>query len=45
MTPEENKALAQRAIEEIWNKGNLAVALEVYGPSGSSFANRNPVRE
>ena len=27
-----NKALAQRATEEVWNKGNIVVADEVYAP-------------
>src|SRR5688500_5684626 len=30
LSPDNNKALAQRAIEEIWNRGNLAVADELY---------------
>ena len=33
MTPEENKALARRAIDEVWSKGNLEVAADVYGPN------------
>ena len=32
MIPEQNKALARRAIEEVWSKGTLEVAPEVYGP-------------
>ena len=35
-TPEENKALMRRFIEEVWNKGNLAVADEVFHPQASS---------
>ncbi len=30
---EENKALARRSIEEIWNKGNLAAADELVAPN------------
>lgn len=29
-TPEHNKAIVRRAIDEIWNKGNLAVVEEIY---------------
>lgn len=29
-TPEHNKSIVRRAIDEIWNKGNLAVVEEVY---------------
>ena len=30
---EENKALTRRSLEEIWNKGNLAVADELIAPN------------
>ena len=30
MTIEQNKVIMQRMIEEIWNKGNLAVADELF---------------
>jgi steroid delta-isomerase-like uncharacterized protein len=30
---ESNKAVVRRLIEEVWNKGNLQVADELYGPS------------
>jgi steroid delta-isomerase-like uncharacterized protein len=30
LSPDNNKAIARRAIEEIWNKGNLAVVDELY---------------
>ncbi|MCI0453942.1 MAG: ester cyclase [Candidatus Dadabacteria bacterium] len=30
MSTDENKALAMRAFEEVWNKGNLAVVDEIY---------------
>ena len=33
MTTEQNKALIRRWVEEGWNKGNLAVADEVYAPT------------
>ena len=33
MTLEENKALARRAIDEIWSKGNLAVGPDIYSPN------------
>ena len=31
-TPEENKALFRRFIDEVWNNGNLAVADELFAP-------------
>jgi steroid delta-isomerase-like uncharacterized protein len=42
MTLEENKALARRAIDEVWSKGNLAVAAEVYGPNFVSHQHSHP---
>ncbi len=36
MTVEQNKAIMQRMIEEIWNKGNLAVADELFSPEHTS---------
>ncbi|CAA9466979.1 MAG: hypothetical protein AVDCRST_MAG58-3602 [uncultured Rubrobacteraceae bacterium] len=36
MTAEENKALARMEIEEIWTKGNLAAADEIYAPNYTS---------
>lgn len=41
-TPQENKALARRAIDEVWNKGNLAVAREVYGTDFVSHQHSHP---
>lgn len=35
-TPEENKAIMRRFIEEVWNKGNLKVADELFHPEASS---------
>jgi steroid delta-isomerase-like uncharacterized protein len=32
MSAEENKAVARRELEEIWNKGNLDAAEDVYAP-------------
>jgi predicted SnoaL-like aldol condensation-catalyzing enzyme len=32
MSTEENKALVQRLIEEVWNQGNLAIFDEFYAP-------------
>ncbi len=32
MSPEENKAILRHALDEIWNKGNLAVADELAHP-------------
>ena len=42
MTLEENKALAQRAIDEVWSKGNLAVAPDVYSPNFVSHQHSHP---
>ena len=42
MTPEENKTLARRAIDEVWSKGNLAVAADVYGPKFVSHQHSHP---
>ena len=39
-TPEENKAIARRTIEEFWNQGDLAVADEIYA---SDFVFHDPV--
>jgi predicted ester cyclase len=33
MSVEENKAIARRVVEEIFNKGNLALIPEVYAPN------------
>jgi hypothetical protein len=33
MSAEENKAVARRELEEIWTKGNLAAAEEIYAPN------------
>ena len=33
MSTEENKALVRRAIEEVWNQGNVALADELYAPN------------
>ena len=32
MSAEDNKAIARRGWEELWNKGNLAIAAEHYAP-------------
>ncbi|HET9493945.1 MAG TPA: ester cyclase [Chloroflexia bacterium] len=40
MTTEENKALIQRLVDEVWNTGNLAVATELYAPD---YVNHDPV--
>jgi steroid delta-isomerase-like uncharacterized protein len=42
MTLEENKTLARRAIEEVWSKGNPAVAPDVYGPNFVSHQHSHP---
>jgi hypothetical protein len=42
MILERNKALARRAIEEVWSKGNLQVAPEVYGSSFVSHQHSHP---
>lgn len=36
MSVEENKAIFRRFIEEVWNKGNLAVADELFAPNAFS---------
>jgi len=33
MTIEQNKMIMRRMIDEIWNKGNLAVADELFAPT------------
>jgi len=40
MLTEENKAIARRTIEELWNKGNMAVADELLA---ANFVNHDPV--
>ena len=35
-SPDENKALMRRFIEEVWNKGNLQVADEIFHPAATS---------
>ena len=42
MPLEENKALARRTIEEVWSKGNLEVAPEIYGPFFVSHQHSHP---
>jgi len=42
MTLEENKALARRAIDEIWSKGNLAVGPDIYSPNFVSHQDSHP---
>ncbi len=39
---EQNKALARRSLEEIWNKGNLAVADELIAPNHVAHDPANP---
>ena len=36
MTIEQNKMIMRRMIDEIWNKGNLAVADELFAPNHTS---------
>ena len=36
MSIDQNKAIMQRMIDEIWNKGNLAVADELFSPEHTS---------
>ncbi len=42
MTFEENKALVRRAIDEVWSKGNLVVAADIYGPHFVSHQHSHP---
>lgn len=35
-TPEENKAIYRRFIEEVWNRGNVAVADEILAPDATA---------
>jgi predicted ester cyclase len=35
-SPDENKALMRRFIEEVWNKGNMQVADEIFHPAATS---------
>jgi predicted ester cyclase len=35
-SPSENKAITRRFFEEVWNKGNLAVADEIFHPQATS---------
>ncbi len=39
MSAEENKALANRIVDEVWNKGNLNVVDEVYDTDAVIFPN------
>lgn len=39
MSTEENKAVARRELEEIWTKGNLDAAEDIYAPN---YVNRAP---
>jgi predicted ester cyclase len=36
MSVEQNKAIMRRMIEEVWNRGNLAVADELFAPEHTS---------
>ena len=38
---EENKALARRVVEEVWNRGNVAVVDETFAPD---YTEHNPRR-
>jgi hypothetical protein len=38
----ENKALARRILEEVWNKGNLAAIDQLYAPTYVDHAPANP---
>lgn len=42
MSSDENKALARRSFEEIWNAGNLALADQLFAPSYVSNDPNNP---
>jgi steroid delta-isomerase-like uncharacterized protein len=45
MSTEENKALARRAIEEIWNKKNLDAIDEIYSANYASHVSGSPLGE
>jgi hypothetical protein len=45
MSLQENKALARRAIDEVWSKGNVAVAADVYGPKFVSHQHIDRIEE
>lgn len=40
MSPEENKSLARRYIEEVWGRGNYDLEQEILAPD---FVNHNPI--
>jgi steroid delta-isomerase-like uncharacterized protein len=42
MTLETNKALARRAIDEVWSKGNVAVAPDIYASTFVSHQHSHP---
>ena len=42
MSLEQNKAIARRHFEELWTKGDLAVADEIYSPSATGHCGNLP---
>ena len=42
MNLDQNEAVVRRAVEEIWNKGNLAIVPEVYSPDFVSHQRSHP---
>jgi steroid delta-isomerase-like uncharacterized protein len=44
MNLDHNKALVRRAVEEVWNKGDLSVVSEVYSPDFVSHQHSHPNR-
>jgi hypothetical protein len=42
MNPDQNQALIRRAVEEVWNRGDLGVVPEVYADNFVSHQHSHP---
>ena len=42
MTLESNKALARRALEDVWSRGDIAAADEICAPNFVSYQHSHP---